>query len=64
MSRTNRHHLSDGDHAKRGGQPRLRSLSARAAWERGGAGVHGSLKTNKQKRRQDKLALKRENPDA
>jgi hypothetical protein len=52
--------MAAGDRAKRGGQPKLRSLSARAAWERGGAGVHG-LKSNKQKRRQNKQAL-RSNP--
>lgn len=63
MSRTHRHHLAQGKRAKRGGQPKLRSLSARAAWERGGAGVHG-LKTNKQKRRRDRQALRQESHDA
>jgi hypothetical protein len=63
MSRTHRHHLADSKRAKRGGQPKLRSLSARAAYERQGAGVHG-LKSNKQKRRQDKQALRKEDHDA
>lgn len=63
MSRTHRHHMADSKRKQRGGQPKLRSLSARAAWERGGAGVHG-LKSNKQKRRQEKQALRRENHDA
>ena len=59
MSDTRRRHLSKSDDAKRGGQPKLRSLAARAAWERQGAGTHG-IKSNKQKRRAEKQALRKE----
>ncbi len=59
MSRTTRHHMSKRKASEVGGQPKLRSLSARAAYERQGAGVHG-LKSNKQKRRNEKQALRRE----
>lgn len=59
MSRSHRKHVSAAQASQIGGQPKTRSLSARAAYERGGAGVHG-LKSNKQKRRSDKLALRKE----
>jgi hypothetical protein len=59
MSDTRRKHLSKADSAKRGGQPKTRSAAARAAWERNGAGTHG-LKSNKQRRRADKINLKKE----
>lgn len=62
MSRTTRKHQSKARAKQVGGQPKLRSLSARAAWERGGAGVMG-IKTNKQMRAADKRALRRESQD-
>lgn len=58
MSRTHRHHMAPGPRAKRGGQPKTRSISARAAWERNGAGIHG-IKTHKQTRRSDKQKLRK-----
>lgn len=54
--------MSKAKSAQVGGQPKTRSLSARAAYERQGAGVHG-LKSNKAKRCAAKQALRRENHD-
>jgi hypothetical protein len=58
MSDTYRAHLSKAAKAKRGGQPKTRSVSARAAWMRGGAGVHG--KSHKARRRTEKINLQKE----
>jgi hypothetical protein len=59
MSRSSRKHQSRSARLRKGGQPKLRSLSARAAWERGGAGIMG-VKTNKQIRAEQKRNLDKE----
>lgn len=52
-----RRHIAVKADRRNGGQPIVRNLSARAAWEQSGAGFHG--KTTKAQRRADTVAIQR-----